>query len=379
MSRLTKVLAPCAFYWAVAGFLATAQQDQRKQPNSAPSGDPTAAIPQVSLKFSEPKLLTINASPFIVDPMQCSADGKAFFEMVQNDNALRRSLYSVSAAGDVVSFDRITLPGLRNVQILSFFPGASHVVTLIFATSDNATTGNKDTPARGAYYLVVQDQTGQHTKVIELKLRIKPSQVAELDSGDFLVMGVEPVNKIPELELLDTDGSLLRILDVEGTKYENSQSIAKVFGDKLNTDPNAVLGWSHFIPWNKQVLLVQGGSHLPVFVIGGSSILRTVKVSIPPNMELESIIPMKANWLVRMRNTADLNRLAGQQVVYGTQSHLYEVNSDNGEIIKQILPPSDMRTNEIVCAADNDFIALHLIYKNKDDATPQLGLFTGTM
>lgn len=357
--------------------MATAQQKQSDSTTSGASSD-AIPIPQVSIQFSGPKLLSVSSSPFIVDPMQCSADGRAFWETVQKEDVLRRSLNSVSASGDVETFDRANLPGLRDVQIVTFFPGAAHVVTLIFARPDNVTPGDKKPAAKLENYLVVQDQKGQRVKVIELKLRIKPLQVAELNSGSFLVIGVEPVNNLPELELLDADGNLIRPLDVESPTYGNSPSIKDVFGEKGGSEPGKLLGWSHFIPWGQQVLLVQGGSQMPVFVIGDSGIQRTVKISMPPKMEMESILPMRGGWLVRMRNAEDLSRLAGQKVVYGMQSRLYEVNSETGEIIREVLPPGDMRTNEIVCAAENEFLALHLIFKDNNYDAAQLGLFRGS-
>ena len=375
MNRFNRLLSLGTLYLGLASLNAGPQQNA-----SAPAhtDSPQAEIPLTIIHFSAPKLLPQNASPMIVDPMQCSADGKAFLEMVQDGDVLRRPLYSVSSDGDIVIFDRVNLPGLRDVEVTAYFPGEANVVSLISARPVSAGLDRETTKLPPANYLVVQDPKGQRTKLIELKLRIKPSQVAQLSSGRFLVIGVEPINNLPELELLDTDGSFIRQLDVESTTYGSSPSIAQVFGETAKGALMAVLGWSHFIPWGQQVLLVQGGSRLPVFVIGEGGIQRTVKIAVPQQLELESIIPMQASWLVRMKSVEDSKRLAGQNVVYGMQSRLYEVNSDTGELIREIMPPTDMRTNEIVCAANNQFLALHLIYKSKDDDKPQLGLFIGT-
>jgi hypothetical protein len=340
-------------------------------------------IPSHILSFSAPKILTnVGASPFMVNPMQCSPDGRAFVEMVPNGDVLHQSLYSVSSSGEVVSFDRTKAPGLRDVQVISDFPGERDVVSLVLAKKDSvggvASDGGSDegTPER-AYYLIVQDQKGQIKKVIELKIRIKPVQVALLSSGNFLVFGIEPINQIPELELLDTDGSLIRILDVEGTKYGGSRSIAKVFGEQ-RADLSTVLSWAHFVPYQDDVLLYQGGSKLPVFVIGDSGILQSVQISHPLNMQLDSIVPMSSGWLVRMRDTEDLHRLAGQQVVYEKASSLYQVNPDTGEVVLALVPPSNITSNEIACAVNNKLLALHPIYPDgKDTNAPPLGLFTG--
>lgn len=374
MNRLRRLLPVGSLYVGLATLVASPQQNS---PAPAHTDKTQAEIPVTVIHFGAPKLLSENASPMIVDPMQCSADGKAFIEMVLDDDVLRRPLYSVSSNGDVFVFDRINLPGLRDVQVTAYFPGESHVVSLISARP--VSTGQDRGAAKlpPVNYLVVQDPKGQRTKVLDLKLRIKPSQVAELNSGRFLVIGVEPINNLPELELLESDGSFVRQLDVEGTTYGGSPSIAQVFGDTAKSDLRAVLGWSHFVPWGQQVLLVQGGSRLPVFVIGEGGIQRTVKIAVPQTLELESIIPMQASWLVRMKSVEDSKRLAGQNVVYGMQSRLYEVDSSTGELIREVMPPIDMRTNEIVCAANNQFLALHLIYKSKDDDKPQLGLFIG--
>lgn len=349
---------------------------------------PHLEVPLQSIFFSKPKILSqVSASPLIVDPMQCSSDGTSFVEMVPGGDLSNRTLYSVTSEGEVSRFERNIFPGLKNIRLLSYYPAENRVVTLLSAVEKNTSNDvvNLESKAaadeKRAFYLIVQDRKGSLQGQWKLHLRIQPVQVASLDSGKFLILGIEPTNRNPELELVDTDGTFIRTLDIEGVQYDHAQSISETFGKKRE-DLQAVLSWGRFVPYRDRILLVQGGSLLPVFEIGESGILRSLKLQVPSGMQIESAVASDGRWIIRMKGAEQLHRLSNQEVVYGTPPLLYEIDPNNGNIVRQLLLPPDISANEITCAVRDRFIALHPIFpEDSKDAKdePKLALFTGNI
>jgi hypothetical protein len=57
-----------------------------------------------------------------------------------------------------------------------------------------------------------------------LDLKFEPLKIAVMDSGRFLVAGLDTLNKIPILAILETDGTFVRSIALDNRLYDDSKS-----------------------------------------------------------------------------------------------------------------------------------------------------------
>lgn len=352
---------------------ATGQNGAAAKGNAPTTKSVRPPIPQtiVDMQAGTP-IVGMPSFDVVINPMQCAADGTTYLETFDMAHNYVRTLYAVSTDGTVQKIARGMMPGFDPPQMFAVYPGDDEIVTLL-STTPSKPSGGKPVTGKPGYYLMVSDRKGVFQRLIPLDLRIDPVNVAVLSSGKFVVLGVETLNGQPELDLVDTDGKLVRPLDIEGTRFGSSQALLKVYGEK-RSDIHSVHSGATLAPFRDNVLLLQNASRLPIYEIGVAGILRSVTVGLPDGYLLDSLVTSDSNWLVRAKRMEDIRELVTTGVSIGKEQLLFEVSSFDGSVIRQIVP-AGVRTGEIMCGVNGALTALHFEFHAKEDGIPSKWLF----
>ena len=147
-------------------------------------------------------------------------------------------------------------------------------------------------------FLSVADLDDGSQKLIKLDLPFEPTKAATFDSGEFLVLGADKANMQPVLALLHEDGTVKKMLDLDGRSYVSSRALDQIYAQG-GKDPGTTgvqrmilgaLNNAQLVPWGSQVLLVQPGSTLPVYRFRNSGQVASVTVKLPDGLGLDTVL-----------------------------------------------------------------------------------------
>ena len=223
----------------------------------------------------------------------CSSDGLTYFESSDSTGTSRvLDLYSVSTGGEV-RHQRRTVPlEFTSVVERDFFPGDAGLVTLIEAGKRDERDPNA-APREIQYILAVSDHDGDGSKTLALDLHFKPLKVAQFGSGEFLVLGWQEANQLPQLAVLKEDGTLRRFIDLDPRKVEDAADAA-------------LLGRAALVPFGRGVLLTYPGTTRPIRVVTGSGADRITALNLPAGYVLHDVLNSGccSTLVVRVQETA---------------------------------------------------------------------------
>ena len=315
-------------------------------------------------------------------PMHCSSDGTAFIEfydkVIQKPGSalvpgsiLVPDLYGVARDGSITAIQRSLPQQKREISSISFYPGAALIATLLRALP-NKDPDNPQLDDIGQYYIALSKRDGSSSKLIALDLKFEIIRIAVLDSGRFLVTGIDPSNKLPVLGLLDTDGTLLRMLDVDSAPFAASKTLGTIYkgtggdGDstRLVTRPFA---HAVFVPYGSKVLLLVPGSRLPVRIFGDNGEENSIELKLPKDELPETILPSSKTdaWIVRTQNISTFASQHAGGVVENPVQQILEVDPSTGDTLRS-LHLKGLNTMEISCASEKEITALHYEFGAKD-------------
>jgi len=190
------------------------------------------------------------------------------------------------------------------------------IVSLIDASGKK--TSSSDPLKSETDFISIIDLDGGSAKLIELDLKFQPLRVAILPSGKFVVLGLDTVNIVPVLALLNEDATLLKSIDLDNRKYDSSRELRDTYNVKGNDNDTVkrkqnLLGAlisASFTPYGSKVLLVQAGTNLPIHILGESGDEGMVSISLPSNYLIQNILGSeKTNtWIVRAQKKSILFR-----------------------------------------------------------------------
>jgi hypothetical protein len=328
------------------------------------------SLPTTTLNLADGKpLLGLPSAAVMGSPMVCSPDGNTFIEVyadTKNPVNLFPNIYKISTSGEVKRLDRRVPTDYQRLFLRSSFAGEHMIVSLIDASGKK--TSSSDPLKSEADFISIIDLDGGSAKLIELDLKFQPLRVAILPSGKFVVLGLDTVNIVPVLALLNEDATLLKSIDLDNRKYDSSRELRDTYNVKGNDNDTAkrkqnLLGAlisASFTPYGSKVLLVQPGTNLPIHILGESGDEGMVSISLPSNYLIQNILGSeKTNtWIVRAQKIDSFQKMANEHVVMNPEQQLFEVDSGTQKAIR-ILETPGVPAMMVTCAADKKLTAVY--------------------
>ncbi len=343
-------------------------------------------LPTKTLDLSSGKvLLGLPPSTVMGYPLRCSSDGTLFVEVYADSNRrnvnLVPDLFSISDHLDVKRLNRQLPTGYKRVYVRSMFPGEHVIASLVEGYGKIDPAGSGD-PNGKSYFIATTDRIGGSSKLIELDLKFEPLKVAILDSGKFIVLGIDLQNIVPLLALLNEDGSLSRMIDLDNRGYDGSSELDHIYSgraDEATTTSRRLkiagaLSRASLVPFGSKILLVQAGSLLPVYVLSDSGEESAITVSLPAGMLIDDILGSDHNetWIVRTQSLDSYQKFQKDHIVQNPDQRLFEVDSRTGKTLRS-LAVKGPQVAEVSCAANKKLSSIYYDPKQPSDAdTDQL-------
>jgi hypothetical protein len=215
--------------------------------------------------------------------------------------------------------DPSLIQGLTYVAIRDFAPNEDGgVYVLIHAVekdslpkSGGAPDSNTTAPSTFAQaatsnnYLAVYDSNGQFIGIHHLELQFEPIRMVSL-TEQLLVSGFDRVHNQPVLAILRTDGSLVRLLDDQGTLPDATTLLATAPW-KIDKDApllfqqvaiSGALSGLTFGYAGGRALLLDPGANAAIWEIRGTEVKRT-NLKMPKGVVAASIVSSDGAWLIR--------------------------------------------------------------------------------
>jgi len=317
-------------------------------------------------------------------PLHCSTTGNTFFEVYgQADKpgvSYFPDIYRISDHGEVTKIAVPSPQDYKQIVAMGLFASEQRLIVLaqVGQPKDPNAHWNKD---EKLFFLVTVAQDGSDQKLIKLALPFDPMKAAVFNSGEILILGMDPINLAPVLALLHSDGSVNRILDMDfgglGPSAGSKGIVAVKPGDSnsaaLQRQMLGNLRTAQFVPWGAEILLVQPGTKQPVFRIKDSGISTAVSIHIPDSSLMESILGSgeKDTWVVRTDSEGSMAKVANGGVAENSPQELFEANPFTGEIIDR-LDVRGPQPGEVSCAANHTLSAIYYGLPSKPDVPDQL-------
>ena len=203
-------------------------QDSLEAKNTAAVVEKRAPVQQLELSRGI-AVQGIEAVRSWILPTHCSPEGKLYLQVSTSQDPKDRPQIMLSPAGGK-SFDLSGVPGLYHLLTFDLFPVDREVVFLVEATEDPAkcecATGQpacsktkvKDRP----FYLVLTDPSGNYKSTIKLPTDIYARKVAELATGEFILLGHDKVDNRPRLERVGRSGEFLQEIPIPSKMLDDS-------------------------------------------------------------------------------------------------------------------------------------------------------------
>jgi hypothetical protein len=199
---------------------------------------------------------------------------------------------------------------------------------------------------------LVYDLDGRYKEAIPLSGSYQLRVAARFSNGKFLVLGVDPINEVPVIQILDGRGALSLPVqlphDLERSSPQLEQTVRKA-DDHPTTFQR--LGWSldliQLIHYKDSILLIQPGSHKPILEIEPDGLVREITPAVPVSWPLDSAFVSDGSLYLRYNSST-----AGVGA-----SSLFQVDAQTGDAIREFLL-GQSQAWEINCVEKN---TVHLI------------------
>lgn len=297
-------------------------------------------------------------------PAYSSGDGTLFVAMydpsTQTSDFVVADLYSISADGTVTKVRRDFPQQMDRVEVKSVYPEDTLIATLVLGVPQKTSSDEGRPPFR--YFISLSKRDGTFEKLISLDLKFTPLKIAVLGSGRFIALGVDEVNKIPVLALLDTDGTFIRSIDLDNRPFDNSASLQAIYrdaaGGTASTTQIAATS-AAFVPFGVKVLFYVPGSKLPVHILGEGGEEDSVQLHLPPQYLLETMLPSDKNdtWVVRAQSIEAFSQLQKSGMISSPEQRLFEVDPQSGNVRKE-LHVIGAEPGEVAGASNRTLIAI---------------------
>jgi len=300
-------------------------------------------VEKVNLGVEGKRIVGVPNTNSMSYPVHGASDGTVLVEMY--DYSKPRSspfvigdLFAVSEDAKVTRIQRKIPDDLGNVFFRDVYASDSLVASLGSANPKKKNSDSKASP-EAVYFISLAKRDGSFEKLITLKEpRVHPFKIAVLESGRFLVAGIDDLNKTPVLALLDSDGQYLRPVTFDNRPVDNSKSLKAIFPKLEGDTGEAAMANSQFAPFGNRILFYMPGTKLPVFVLGEGGEENAVRLHLPNDYLVETILPCAKNdtWVVRAQGTQAFAQMQSQGVVSNPKQTLFEVSPFNGRTLRRL-------------------------------------------
>jgi hypothetical protein len=360
------------FKWFFAALLLFAVAPSPAQKPVAASANKQASaeqVPTIKLAFVEEKDTSqIGGAGF--RPMGCTPDGAVFVDPWQ-PSAPETGVVSFAKAHDtytVTTFAMKQISDVHDAHLRDAYPTESLLAMLLVnGTRDDAMSTSKRVvvvPSTGEQYehdvksgtrndyIATFDRQGNYKEAVELDLPFKARKIAVFSSDVYLLLGSDTENK-PRFALVNSDGSLQRLLDTEKPMHGWEEMIeASGVSHSAPTDEFLArvppqFGQSQIVSFHDKLLFVWPGLRW-IVEISPSGVLRRVTIRVPEGFVIDRFVPSDKMWYASVRK-------------YGARSNtemgtiLYEINPLDGMPIRRFDAGPDY---VIACERDGEFRAM---------------------
>jgi len=264
------------------------------------AGDAQDAVPSLDLRFTqEDPVPGIAASPVMVMPVQCSADGSAILDMLAEPDFRNHAIYLIhSGSSTTISLKNIM--DLQDIQLVSLSASNTVLAALVYAAkrpqSSESETGRH-------FYIAKFDISGAYREAIELPIDYQILGFTILSSDEFVVVGFDPVNNVPRLLVLDSNGEINRAIpfpetmrNADGTSSQSpkTDALPATVADGMAGD--RAFGSARFTLYGDKVLFWLSGKNA-VLEIGEGGKSREVPINPPKGYDLQGFIPSNDRWI----------------------------------------------------------------------------------
>jgi hypothetical protein len=333
------------------------------------AADEVASLPVMKLTLSEPKPVSgVPEFHMWATPVLCGLDGTPYVSVFDPKDYRSRTLYSLGQAGGR-AFSTAAVPGLYDITLMSQFVGDGVVGFLVNATSDDTKEPNRApvvpfspspylyTGEHHSFVIELDEENAQFKRTVELPKQYMFWRVTALEGDSLLALAYDRVNSVPRLLVVDTDGKIIRTLEVPQSLTQNAQLQEGTSGDFLKqAKAETTMSYWEFAPVRKKVLLYQRGSHAPVLEVGAGGAVREVPLDAPKGYTLHAVVPANDRWLMRFQRDGLDSEGKGVDARPESGNYLlYEVDPNDGSLKRQI----DLVTGtdfEISCEVDGSLI-----------------------
>ena len=197
---------------------------------------------------------------------------------------------------------------------------------------------------------------GTTNRPASFPLNIISGGSALLSDGNLLALGFAPANSPARLFLLDSDGRILRTLEIP-SKMEDSPDLRQgESGPEVNrARAESSLSWWLFAPSRNRILLYQAHTAHPVLEVRAGGAVREVHLQVPKGYAVDMFVPGNDRWIVRYgRKGAAVG--SAMDASSGSRNYLlYEVDPADGS-----LRGGGLSLFNIACEQDGLFTAFSM-------------------
>ena len=317
------------------------------------SGPAAKTAPAVSLPPWRQKMIHFSDEKAILglppvnnrSVVHCSNEGTFFVDLSadfsSSGSMVSPELFSVSPGGEVKSLQRKMPSDFTDISLRDFFVADHTLVTLLEGVGPDEQT-NQLAPREIHYFLSLSNYDGSFAKLISLNLRFKPLKVALFGSDDFLVLGWDETNLVPQLALLKEDGTIRRFVDLD---YRRHPEFFATYGSMKEAESSdqgratlALLQRAEFVPYGSQVLLTYPGTARPISVLSAIGEDRSIPIDLPRGFVLHDVLISSPSYpLILRAQPAEVSGKPAAVADVDRSQRLFEMNSHNGSLLKEFL------------------------------------------
>ncbi|HTW45835.1 MAG TPA: hypothetical protein VMD58_09840 [Acidobacteriaceae bacterium] len=348
-----------------------AQLGGAKTAPATPSKPARETLPHITLQF-EPFGHGLAVSPkdmFLGYPF-CSADGTVYLNARVPPDYASQFLIGVSPKGELSRYSLIPAQGLVYTTVLGVDAEGSDVYALVSAEKIEELRDNDLNPessdAKTApyyrYFILHFSHDLAMPDEIALDLPFQPMKLAATSEGTFIILGLETVNQLPVIALVDDSGQLIQEIDLNGKFEGNGAIVANAPQDLRNrlpkTPENAqfalALSAAQLVHYRDSVLILIPGSDARVITIRNDGEVGSTRLRLSQGIEAESLVPSDHNWFLRASDaTGQRNTL------------LLMVDPHSGAIL-QVIQTAPLPAVGITCVHDGNYVGVHWVGKKGD-------------
>jgi hypothetical protein len=279
-----------------------------------------------------------------------------FLNLLQPPKYVVPTLASISPKGEVHAFELTQVPDLHDVFMHSVAVSDTMVALLVSAARENkegsvtvtasngSTWEQKENTAERHNYIATFDRKGEFQDLVQLDDDLRPYRLGVFPSGYFLISATTGPYRPEQLLLLKNDGTILEYLNPP-ENYADSPD-ANPNSPQSKFPPGGIVGLQELIPVRDSIFVVNTHKR-PLLEVRDSGAIRMIVPKLPKGVVIEGVIPSDQGLYLRASSDPDNSH----------KSVIYEVDEQDGSILRQFALPGNMIAAGIACVNNGSFLS----------------------